>query len=332
MSEHTQQPRTSAESPQNRERQAPTEYVERSDVGVSLTVKLTRGGTGTRDQDKITGQSEGQDARRCPRGIWKPSASISTTSLRTLARSSQLTHTNSTSFDYCTELCNQRMYEVCGEKELKVVLALDPEDSISGVARKIDENRETIRRVVHRLEEAGYVAYDDGLHLVDQAIQDVGLEFLTASANISPPSIAEAYVLPQFASMDYAFTSIDAVYVWTRGGYQVALATQRTIRCSSPSTNPTSTLGRRSSIDLESRLQKSASPLPTSMVRYRLFWSYGHRSKPRWSMDGPSSHSKKRRRSQTSTTRTSSRRSTCSAACTTASTLTRITVQTDLGF
>jgi len=44
------------------------------------------------------------------------------------------------------------MYEVCGEKELKVVLALDPEDSISGVARKIDENRETIRRVVHRLE------------------------------------------------------------------------------------------------------------------------------------------------------------------------------------
>ena len=47
-------------------------------------------------------------------------------------------------------------------------------------------------------------------------------EFLTASANISPPSIAEAYVLPQFANMDYAFTSIDAVYVWTRGGYQVA--------------------------------------------------------------------------------------------------------------
>jgi len=42
------------------------------------------------------------------------------------------------------------MYEVCGEKELKVILALDPGDSISGVARKIDENRETIRRVVNR--------------------------------------------------------------------------------------------------------------------------------------------------------------------------------------
>ncbi|MCU4718135.1 helix-turn-helix domain-containing protein [Halapricum hydrolyticum] len=114
------------------------------------------------------------------------------------------------------------MYEVCGEKELKVILALDPGDSISGVARKIDENRETIRRVVNRLEEAGYVVYDDGLQLVDQTIRDAGLEFLTAAAGISPPSISEAYVLPQFAGMEYAFTGIDAVYVWTRGGYQVA--------------------------------------------------------------------------------------------------------------
>ena len=42
-----------------------TEYVERSDVGVSLTVKLTRG-TGTRDQDKITGKLKAktlEDAR-----------------------------------------------------------------------------------------------------------------------------------------------------------------------------------------------------------------------------------------------------------------------------
>ncbi|WP_231186389.1 helix-turn-helix domain-containing protein [Haladaptatus sp. DYF46] len=114
------------------------------------------------------------------------------------------------------------MYEVCGEKELKVILALDQGDSISGVARKIDENRETIRRVVNRIEETGYVAYDNGLHLVDQTIRDVGLEFLTATADISPPSISEAYVLPQFAGMEYAFIAIDAIYVWTRGGYQVA--------------------------------------------------------------------------------------------------------------
>ncbi|MDS0296691.1 helix-turn-helix domain-containing protein [Halogeometricum luteum] len=114
------------------------------------------------------------------------------------------------------------MYEICGEKELKVILALNPGDSISAVARKIDENRETIRRVVDRLEEAGYVAYDNGLRLVDQTLRDAGLKFLTAAAATSPPSISEAYVLPQFADMEFAYTAIDAVYVWTRGGYQVA--------------------------------------------------------------------------------------------------------------
>ncbi|WP_336361768.1 DUF7389 domain-containing protein [Haladaptatus sp. ZSTT2] len=53
MSDHTQRSRTNVESTENNAQQTPTEYVERSDVGVSLTVKLTRG-TGTRDQDKIT--------------------------------------------------------------------------------------------------------------------------------------------------------------------------------------------------------------------------------------------------------------------------------------
>lgn len=53
MAEPTQQSRANEESTENTERQAPTEYVERTDVGVSLTVKLTRG-TGTRDQDKLT--------------------------------------------------------------------------------------------------------------------------------------------------------------------------------------------------------------------------------------------------------------------------------------
>jgi hypothetical protein len=65
MAEPTRQSHTPAESTENTERQAPTEYVERSDVGVSLTVKLTRG-TGTRDQDKIVAKAKGktlEDAR-----------------------------------------------------------------------------------------------------------------------------------------------------------------------------------------------------------------------------------------------------------------------------
>ncbi len=65
MSEHKQPSHTDVESTANNEPSSPIEYVERSDVGVSLTVKLTRG-TGTRDQDKIVAKAKGktlEDAR-----------------------------------------------------------------------------------------------------------------------------------------------------------------------------------------------------------------------------------------------------------------------------
>jgi hypothetical protein len=114
------------------------------------------------------------------------------------------------------------MYTPCSKNALKTLLAIDPGDSISGVARKIDENRETIRRGVNELEDEGYVEYDHGLTVVDPTVREAGLSFLAASAAVVPPSIQEAYVLPQFAGLDFAYTSIDAVYTWTRGGYQVA--------------------------------------------------------------------------------------------------------------
>jgi hypothetical protein len=65
MVEHTPSSRVDDESTEASEQPTRTEYVERSDVGVSLTVKLTRG-TGTRDQDKITAKVKGktlEDAR-----------------------------------------------------------------------------------------------------------------------------------------------------------------------------------------------------------------------------------------------------------------------------
>ena len=114
------------------------------------------------------------------------------------------------------------MYTPCSEKALKTLLAIRSGDSISAVARKIDENRETIRRVVNELESEGYVEYEQGLSVVDEAVRDAARSFLAASAGVAPPSIPEAYVLPQFAGLDFAYTSIDAVYIWTHGGYQVA--------------------------------------------------------------------------------------------------------------
>jgi len=65
MSKHTQSSRADSESAETSEQATRTEYVERSDVGVSLTVKLKRG-TGTRDQDEVIAKAKGktlEDAR-----------------------------------------------------------------------------------------------------------------------------------------------------------------------------------------------------------------------------------------------------------------------------
>ena len=78
-----------------------------------------------------------------------------------------------------------------------------------------------MRQAVNRLEDAGYVHYDDGLSVSDERVRDAARELVAASAGVSPPSIEEAYVLPQFGDWPFAFTRIDAVCVWTQGGYQV---------------------------------------------------------------------------------------------------------------
>jgi len=52
-------------------------------------------------------------------------------------------------------------------------------------------------------------------------VRDAARELVAASAGVSSPSVKETYVIPQFEDWPFAFTRIDAVCVWTQGGYQV---------------------------------------------------------------------------------------------------------------
>ncbi|WP_135305565.1 helix-turn-helix domain-containing protein [Haloarcula amylovorans] len=113
------------------------------------------------------------------------------------------------------------MYEVLDETAAQVILAIESGDSIRRVSQHLHTPYETVRQAVNRLEEAGYISYDDGLIIVDSRVRDAARELIAASASVSPPSIEEAYVLPQFGDWPFTFTRIDAVYVWTQGGYQV---------------------------------------------------------------------------------------------------------------
>jgi DNA-binding Lrp family transcriptional regulator len=113
------------------------------------------------------------------------------------------------------------MYEILDDTTARVILAIESGDSIRRVAQTLHTPYETVRQAVNRLEDAGYVRYDDGLTIVDERVRDAARELVAASAGVSPPSIEEAYVIPQFGDWPFAFTRIDAAYVWTQGGYQV---------------------------------------------------------------------------------------------------------------
>lgn len=113
------------------------------------------------------------------------------------------------------------MYEVLDETATKVLLTIESGDSIRQVSQRLHAPYETVRQATNRLEDAGFVRYDNGLSVVEDTVRDAARELLAASSSVSPPSIEEAYVLAQFAGLPFAFARIDAVFVWTQGGYQV---------------------------------------------------------------------------------------------------------------
>ena len=113
------------------------------------------------------------------------------------------------------------MYEVLEDTAAMIVLVIERGDSIRRVAQRLHTPYETVRQAVNRLEDAGYVTYDDGLTVVDERVRGAARDLVAASAGVSPPSIEEAYVIPAFGDWPFAFARIDAVYVWTQGGYQV---------------------------------------------------------------------------------------------------------------
>jgi len=124
-------------------------------------------------------------------------------------------------FNWYRIIGNYQMYEVLDDTAAQIILAIESGDSIRRVAQTLQTPYETVRGAVDRLEDAGYVRYDDGLVVVDDRVREAARELVAASARVSPPAIEEAYVVPHFAGLPFAFTRIDAVYVWTQGGYQV---------------------------------------------------------------------------------------------------------------
>ena len=115
------------------------------------------------------------------------------------------------------------MTELLDATAAKIVLAVQRGDSINRVASKIGVSYSWVYDWIERLEDAKIIAStDSGIQIVDHEMRQQYADMMAALYSRDTISQEDAYVIPHFADMEFAYTEIDAAYVWTHGGYQIA--------------------------------------------------------------------------------------------------------------
>lgn len=112
--------------------------------------------------------------------------------------------------------------EYVDDTAAEIVLATSDGDSIRRITQKIDGTYSWVYRWIERLEDIGVVSRDNGVHITAPDIREGYAHIMAAVSRQIPPTVEEAYSIPHFAQMPFAYTKIDAVYGWTHGGYQIA--------------------------------------------------------------------------------------------------------------
>lgn len=105
----------------------------------------------------------------------------------------------------------------------KIVLAARRGDSINRIANKIGVSYSWVYDWIERLEDASIISStDSGIQIVDHELRRRYDEMMAALYSRDVVSQDDAYLIPHFAGLEFAYTEIDAAYVWTDGGYQIA--------------------------------------------------------------------------------------------------------------
>lgn len=112
------------------------------------------------------------------------------------------------------------MLDVINQHVAKIILAAEDGDSISQLSTKIGASYGWTHKWVDRLEDIGVITRDNGITVIDDTFSGA---FETTAKTVLEKGLEleDAYLLPNFANLPYAYTKTDAVYIWTRGGYQI---------------------------------------------------------------------------------------------------------------
>lgn len=102
----------------------------------------------------------------------------------------------------------------------KILLAAEDGDSINRISQKIGASYSYTYEWIQQLEEIGILDRDDSVQIEDRKLVE---EFRSLAAAVlnRDTDLEDAYLLPNFSGMEYRFSSTDAVFIWTKGGYQI---------------------------------------------------------------------------------------------------------------
>lgn len=105
----------------------------------------------------------------------------------------------------------------------KIVLATDRSDSINRIAEKTGLSYSWTYDWIERLCDANIISYTDNeIEVLDHELRRQYTDMMAALYRRDDVSQEDAYLIPHFAGMEFAYTEIDAAFVWTHGGYQIA--------------------------------------------------------------------------------------------------------------
>ncbi|MFB6360184.1 MAG: helix-turn-helix domain-containing protein [Halobacteriales archaeon] len=105
----------------------------------------------------------------------------------------------------------------------KIVLAAQRGDSINKISKKIRISYSWTYEWIERLEANNIIVNtDNGIEIVDHEMRRHYRDMVATLIRKDGVTPDMAYMIPHFAGMEFAFTEIDAAFVWTHGGYQIA--------------------------------------------------------------------------------------------------------------
>ncbi|MBI4452940.1 hypothetical protein HY637_05910 [Candidatus Woesearchaeota archaeon] len=104
----------------------------------------------------------------------------------------------------------------------KIVISAKDGDSIRQISKKINGSYGWTYRWILELEQIGVIKRKKQEICMDRSSKFYKEITRLIKASLRDNlSLSDAYLLPNLASLEYIFTETDAVFIWTKGGYNI---------------------------------------------------------------------------------------------------------------